>query len=94
MKKYFIIILLLTIAGCLKHDSGELPFGNGSRYPHLTKTESDGLLVSWFEPVDSTTFGLYWSEFAENQWSEKTLIYSSDNFFINWADFPSIFELD
>ena len=94
MKKYFIIILLLTIAGCLKHDSGELPFGNGSRYPHLTKTESDGLLVSWFEPVDSTTFGLYWSEFAENQWSEKTLIYSSDHFFINWADFPSIFELD
>jgi len=94
MKQHFMIILFLTIAGCSKQDSGELPFGNGSRYPHLTKTESDGLLVSWFEPVDSTIFGLFWSEFSNNEWSVKSLIYSSDDFFINWADFPSIFELN
>ena len=88
------IILFLTIAGCSKQNSGELPFGNGSRYPHLTQTEKGGLLVSWFEPVDSTIFGLYFSEFTQSEWSEKSLIYSSKDFFINWADFPSIFEVN
>jgi len=94
MKIHLSFLLSVIIIGCYAPNSEELPFNSGSRYPHLTKTEKGGLLVSWFEPVDSTIFGLFWSEFSNNEWSLKTLIYSSDHFFINWADFPSIFELD
>lgn len=94
MKIHLSFLLSVIIIGCYAPNSEELPFNSGSRYPHLTKTEKGGLLVSWFEPVDSTIFGLFWSEFSNNEWSVKTLIYSSDHFFINWADFPSIFELD
>ena len=79
---------------CSSPEINEPPFWEGSRYPHLTQTEKGGLLVSWFEPVDSTTFGLYFSEFTQSEWSEKSLIYSSKDFFINWADFPSIFEVN
>ena len=94
MKLYLSLLVFLLIFGCSYPELGEQPFGEGSRYPHLTNTESGGLLVSWFEPVDSTTFGLFWSEFSNENWSEKILIYSSKKFFINWADFPSIFELN
>ena len=94
MKLHLSLLLLLLIFGCASPNIDELPFKAGSRYPHLTKTEKGGLLVSWFEPIDATTFGLLWSEFSDGNWSEKSLIYSSKDFFINWADFPSIFELD
>ena len=75
-------------------ESDKLPFSEGSRYPYLTKNHSGGLLVSWLEPIDSITFGLFWSEFYKGDWSKPGLIYSSKDFFINWADFPSIFELN
>ena len=94
MKLHLSLLLLLLIFGCSSSEIIEAPFGEGSRYPHLTKTEKGGLLVSWFEPVDSTTFGFLWSEFSNGNWSEKSLIYSSKDFFINWADFPSIFEVN
>jgi len=94
MKKIILLILGLIVFGCTKQEFSKPPFGEGSRYPHLVKTMNGGLLVSWFEPLDSTTFGLYWSEYSENNWTEKNMIYASEDFFVNWADFPSIFELN
>ena len=94
MKNSISYLFCLIIIGCTVPESDKLPFGEGSRYPHLTKIHSGGLLVSWLEPIDSTTFGLYWSEFDQGVWSKPGLIYSSKYFFINWADFPSIFELN
>ena len=91
MKNSISYLFCLIIIGCTVPESDKLPFGEGSRYPHLTKNYSGGLLVSWFEPVDSTTFGLFWSEYDKGVWSKPGLIYSSGDFFINWADFPSIF---
>jgi len=94
MKNSISYLFCLIIIGCSIPESDKLPFGEGGRYPHLTKIYSGGLLVSWLEPIDSTTFGLYWSEFDQGVWSKPGLIYSSKDFFINWADFPSIFELN
>ena len=94
MNKIILLILGLIVFGCTKQELSKPPFGERSRYPHLVKTMNGGLLVSWFEPLDSTTFGLYWSEYSENNWTEKNMIYASEDFFVNWADFPSIFELN
>ena len=94
MKINITLLFLIIIMGCSSPEIVEPSFGDGSRYPHLAKTESGGLLASWLEPVDSTTFGLFWSEFEHGIWSKPGLIYSSKDFFINWADFPSIFELN
>ena len=94
MQNNISFLFYLIIIGCTVPESEKLPFGEGSRYPHLAKIHSGGLLVSWLEPIDSTTFGLYWSEFGKGNWSKPGLIYSSKDFFINWADFPSIFELN
>jgi len=94
MKVHLLTVLGIILMGCSKHNFSETPFGAGSRYPYLLKTDSGGLLVSWLEPIDSTVFGLFWSEYFENKWTEKNLIYSSKNFFVNWADFSSIFELN
>ena len=77
MKNSISYLFCLIIIGCTVPESDKLPFGEGSRYPHLAKIDSGGLLVSWLEPIDSTTFGLFWSAFDKGEWSEPGLIYSS-----------------
>ncbi|MBT3180753.1 MAG: exo-alpha-sialidase [Candidatus Marinimicrobia bacterium] len=81
----------LLIIGCSSPKSDIPPFGEGSQYPHLIKSDNGELIVSWFEPINSTTFGLYWSEWNKDKWTRKSLIHASIDFFVNWADFPSIF---
>ena len=66
---------------------------NGSRYPRVSATENGGLLMSWFEKVDSVQWALQWSEFSKGTWTEGQTITSGDPYFVNWADFPSIYEV-
>jgi hypothetical protein len=50
--------------------------------------------MSWFEKVDSTNWALQWSEFSKGTWTESQSITASDPYFVNWADFPSIYQVD
>ena len=62
----------------------ESPFFNdGSQYPRLTATQDGGLLMSWFEKVDSVNWSINWSEFQNNKWSQSKSITSSRDYFIN-----------
>ena len=70
------------------------PSSGGAMAPRLT-VAAGKLYMSWLEP-DSTTKGeknwhLKWSEWQDGQWSPAGTITSSTHFFINWADFPSMF---
>jgi hypothetical protein len=47
--------------------------------------------MSWFEKTDSVNWALKWSEFADEEWTEAKTITSNENYFVNWADFPSIY---
>lgn len=47
--------------------------------------------MSWFTQSDSTNWSLNWSEFSKGKWSKNKIITSGENYFVNWADFPSIF---
>ncbi len=48
--------------------------------------------MSWFEPLDSVTMSIKFSEFAGGVWTEPQIITQGRPFFVNWADFPSIFQ--
>ena len=91
MKK--IIISSLFFFGCSTSEL-ELPITQpGSRYPRVVPTHNGGLLMSWFEKTDSVNWALKWSEFSDEQWTESQTITQGEKYFVNWADFPSIYNL-
>ena len=69
-----------------------VPAGIGSAEPFLFAAR-DGLLLSWFEPVaGSKDVALRFAAYRHGRWSEPRTIARRDDFFVNWADFPSIVE--
>ena len=62
--------------------------GNGSSTPHLSVGPS-GPVMSWVRS-DKGVSRLYFSIWGGSAWSNATLVASGDNWFGNWADFPSV----
>lgn len=64
----------------------------GSGKPSLSRTGSGGVLATWFEPKDSARVALRIAERRGPGWSAPVTVAERDNFFVNWADFPSAVE--
>ncbi|MDX1409849.1 MAG: hypothetical protein R3330_16985, partial [Saprospiraceae bacterium] len=66
------------------------PGGPGARYPFVVAGGAgESVQMSWLEG-DTDTMNLLWASFDGSEWTTPELIRSSDQFFVNWADFPSI----
>jgi hypothetical protein len=68
------------------------PAGPGSRYPHLAAA-ADGVVMSWLEPADGDGFALRQATWRPQAWSPATTVASGADWFVNWADFPSVVPL-
>ncbi|GIT57465.1 MAG: hypothetical protein Ct9H300mP18_08940 [Candidatus Neomarinimicrobiota bacterium] len=88
MNKFIFIFLFLVSCSKTKFES---PFFNEEVNILTHSTQDGGLLISWFEKVDSVNWSINWSEFQNNKWSQSKPITSGRDFFVNWADFPSIY---
>ena len=64
------------------------PFPENSSESFLLSTDKD-LFISWTEQVLDSNF-LYVTKFEGDSWSNKKLITKGTDWFVNWADFPSI----
>lgn len=69
------------------------PAGPGSAEPNLAVAPDGRVLMSWLEPLASG-HALRFSVLDGSQWSPAQTIRSGNDFFVNWADFPSIEVLD
>ena len=67
------------------------PAGGGSGEPFLVTAAGGGVWLSWLERMD-TVHALRVARLEGDAWSEPHTIASSSSFFVNWADFPSVFE--
>ena len=67
------------------------PAGPTSSVPQLT-TSPDGVLMSWVERGGAAA-SLKFAEWSGGRWSEPRLAASGDNWFVNWADVPSVVRL-
>lgn len=74
-------------------DSLASPAGPGSAEPNLAVGPDGRVYMTWLEPIDSA-FALRFSSFDGRAWSAPRTIRSGRDFFVNWADFPSIAVLD
>lgn len=65
------------------------PSGDNSSLSRLY-TDNEGVVyLSWVEESPDLAT-LYYSKYVNNSWTKPVNISSSDNWFVNWADFPSV----
>ncbi|HUP45731.1 MAG TPA: sialidase family protein [Thermoanaerobaculia bacterium] len=68
------------------------PAGAGAAEPFLSPAR-EGVLLSWLEPVEGTErHALRFARLRNGEWSSPITVAERDDFFVNWADFPSIVE--
>lgn len=67
------------------------PAAPGSGQPQLT-TSSRGILLSWVERQGPKAT-LKFSKYGSSGWTPARMVASGDNWFVNWADVPSVVRL-
>lgn len=68
----------------------ESPAAPGSGEPNLALGPNGEVYLSWLEPTDSSTHALRFATLGAEGWSAPMTISEGANFFVNWADFPSL----
>lgn len=68
------------------------PAGPGGAEPFLY-ANGGPVLLSWIEPT-AAGHALRFSTLDDDAWSEPRTVQEGDDWFVNWADFPSIHRLD
>jgi hypothetical protein len=74
--------------------NGDVEFSapEGSGEPNLVATADGRVILTWFAEHDSG-HALMAAVRSEHEWSEPVTVARGRNFFVNWADFPSLVEL-
>jgi len=74
--------------------SSESPATGDSREPDLTATPDGRIILSWIEKLDAKRYALRTAVRDQKGWSEMRTVAEGDNWFVNWADFPSVIGLN
>ena len=94
--------LLVLYMGCDKGEAGPLvlsfedtqsPAAEGSGEPNLFVDDDGRLYMSWIERLDDGKHTLKFSIRDGDDWTEPGTVATGDNWFVNWADFPSLVAL-
>ncbi len=93
-----ILLVLLLVAGCQPDASPPTPVGErletpaapGSGQPRLYTTDDGTVWMSWLAPVDDSTHALRYATRPDTSWSAPTTVATGTDWFVNWADLPSV----
>jgi hypothetical protein len=66
------------------------PAADGSMAPHLALTPAGDVVMSWLEPAGDGGHALKLATLGGEAWSPSSTLTSASDWFINWADFPSV----
>jgi hypothetical protein len=70
--------------------ASDSPTDGDSREPELNATQDGRLILSWVEKIGDKRYALRTSTRDGKGWSEAHTVAQGENWFINWADFPSV----
>jgi hypothetical protein len=73
--------------------ASESPTDGDSREPELNTTHDGRIILSWVEKIGAKVYALRTSTRDRNGWSEARTVAQGENWFVNWADFPSVIAL-
>ena len=65
------------------------PAAEGSRFPHLAPGD-DGVVMSWLQDGKDGRVALLHSTYSGGAWSPVRTVAEGTDWFVNWADFPSV----
>jgi hypothetical protein len=97
--------LLVLLAGCSRQAAGpdgdfkwqELnsPAKPGSKVPNLFAAKDGRIYLSWVDKTPADAAGenphaLFYSIYHGDEWSSPQIVAAGNNWFVNWADFPSL----
>jgi hypothetical protein len=71
----------------------ESPAGTDSREPDFSIMSDGRIVLSWVQRVAEKRYALRLAERSASGWSETRTVAEGENWFINWADFPSVVPL-
>lgn len=69
------------------------PTNGDSRDPEFNPTHDGRAILSWVEKITDKRYALRAGVLDRNGWSEARTVSEGDNWFVNWADFPSVIAL-
>lgn len=108
--RYLPLLSLLLLIGCnqnrpassLQTTAGQAlvitptqsPTEGDSREPDLTTTPDGKIILSWVEKISDKGYALRFAARDSNSWSEARTVAQGENWFVNWADFPSVVGLN
>lgn len=93
------VVLALLVAGCQPDapappaPAGErldAPVSPGSGQPRLYTAPDGTVWMSWLAPVDDSTHALRYATRTGTAWSAPTTVATGADWFVNWADLPSV----
>lgn len=93
-----VLLLVFFMAGCsdpqpetLELHEIEFPGSSNSSLPSLSSSP-DGLILSWVSKPSDSLAQFLSSRLEGEKWSAPRVITQGKDWFVNWADFPSIVE--
>lgn len=97
MSRIILFLIAITIFSCTpaKESNGiriseiQAPSTGHAEVPRLFSSAAGDVYMSWIEQDEDFSY-LKYSILQGNQWSNPVKISEGDNWFVNWADFPSI----
>ena len=87
-----LLVPLSALAAPAVIEPWPLPVGTAAAQPSLSRSADGALNLSWIERSGSG-HRLKFARYAKARWSETRTIAEGDNWFVNWADFPSTTQL-
>lgn len=66
------------------------PAETGSRYANLYQDDTGSIYMSWLEYIEEDIYALRYAVYDNEQWGPAQSIRVATDFFVNWADFPSV----
>ncbi len=86
-----VFVCALGIAGCAKPfiEPLHLPAEHGSAQPHLAVAPHGEVVLSWLTRREQAAT-LYFSTLEADHWSDPVAVAAGPDWFVNWADFPSV----
>lgn len=96
-----LLLVLIFSFGCVRNPgerplairATESPATGDSREPELTTTPDGRVILSWVEKIDANRYALRAAVLGRSGWSEPLTVAEGENWFVNWADFPSVIAL-
>ena len=69
------------------------PAAPGSRFPRLTQSQGHSPVISWLQPA-AGGMSLRYARWNGQGWGPDGVVAQGGDWFVNWADFPSVVAVD